>query len=138
MLYLSRASARSSREGTEQDYDGYASYSNQIFTNIYLNDFDQDVKNRLPVKHYLRFADDCLLLAPGRQELEALLPKISEAIGMLGMSARGSVRVLRVSRTLADLQERDLVSEEIIAEAVSYRSLERLSNIVHSGGAVRV
>jgi hypothetical protein len=30
------------------------------------------------VRHYLRFADDCLFLAPGRHELEDLLPKIEE------------------------------------------------------------
>ncbi len=52
--------------------------TSQIFTNIYLNDFDQYVKHRLRIKHYLRFADDCLFLAPGQQELEKLLPKIEE------------------------------------------------------------
>jgi RNA-directed DNA polymerase len=52
--------------------------TSQIFTNIYLNDFDQYMKHTLRVRHYLRFADDCLFLAPGRHELEDLLPKIEE------------------------------------------------------------
>jgi retron-type reverse transcriptase len=52
--------------------------TSQIFTNIFLNDFDQYVKHTLRVKHYLRFADDCLFLAPHRQELEDLLPIIEE------------------------------------------------------------
>ena len=56
--------------------------TSQIFTNIYLNDFDQYVKHSLRVKHYLRFADDCLLLAPHRQELEELLPKIEEFLAL--------------------------------------------------------
>jgi hypothetical protein len=45
---------------------------------LHLNDFDQYVKHNLRVRHYLRFADDCLFLAPGWHELEDLLPKIEE------------------------------------------------------------
>lgn len=56
--------------------------TSQIFTNIYLNDFDQYVKHALRVKHYLRFADDCLFIAPHRQELEELLPKIEEFLAL--------------------------------------------------------
>jgi magnesium chelatase family protein len=59
---------------------------------------------------------------------------LSEAIRRLGMSARGYVRVLRVSRTIADLEGREDITDEVVAEAVSYRSLERLAHIVHSGG----
>ncbi len=59
---------------------------------------------------------------------------LSEAIRRLGMSARGFVRVLRVSRTIADLGGVDEINDEIVAEAVSYRSLERLANVVHNGG----
>jgi magnesium chelatase family protein len=59
---------------------------------------------------------------------------LSEAIRRLGMSARGYVRVLRVSRTIADLQGLAEINDEVVAEAVSYRSLERLANVVHNGG----
>jgi magnesium chelatase family protein len=59
---------------------------------------------------------------------------LSEAIRRLGMSARGYVRILRVSRTIADLGGVEEINDEVVAEAVSYRSLERLANVVHSGG----
>jgi magnesium chelatase family protein len=43
------------------------------------------------------------------------------------LSARGYYRVLRVSRTIADLGAHEHVSDEHIAEAVAFRSLERMS-----------
>lgn len=60
---------------------------------------------------------------------------LTEAVRQIGISARGYTRVLRVAVTIADLAEQDVVTEEIVAEAVSYRSLDRLSNIVHGTGA---
>jgi magnesium chelatase family protein len=70
-------------------------------------------------------------IALGAKEL------LSQAIKRLGMSARGYVRVLRVARTIADLAGSDEITEEMVAEAVSYRSLERLSNIIHGAQAFR-
>lgn len=52
--------------------------TSQIFTNIYLNEFDQYVKHNLRTKHYLRFADDCLFLSHRRDYLERMIPCIQE------------------------------------------------------------
>lgn len=69
------------------------------------------------------------LITPGATAL------LSQAIKRLGLSARGYVRVLRVARTIADLAGRGQIDEEAIAEAVSYRSLDRLTNSIHHGRA---
>lgn len=47
------------------------------------------------------------------------------ATSRLGLSARGVHRVLRVARTIADLEGGDAVAARHVAEAIAYRSLER-------------
>lgn len=51
-------------------------------------------------------------------ESKALLLRVSERFGL---SARGYHRVLRVARTIADLNESECIEKRHVAEAVSYR-----------------
>jgi magnesium chelatase family protein len=62
----------------------------------------------------------CELDSAGNRLLEVVTDR-------LGLSARSYNRILKVARTIADLEGSTAVREQHLAEAVQYRSLDRKS-----------
>ncbi len=50
--------------------------TSQLFSNIYLNVFDQFVKHKLKTKYYIRYVDDFVFLSTDKKYLENLIPEI--------------------------------------------------------------
>lgn len=81
----------------------------------------QDEKNlqcnaEMQSRHLRRW---CVLDEPSRAVLEG-------AIRKLGLSARATDRILKVSRTIADLHNSDPIQVSHLAEAIQYRTIDRM------------
>jgi magnesium chelatase family protein len=77
-------------------------------TNIYFN----SRMNHKQIKKFCQLSDSA-------KEL------LRQAINELGFSARAYDKILKISRTIADLAQEDEIRAEHIAEAIQYRSLDR-------------
>jgi len=48
--------------------------TSQLLVNIYMNEFDQFIKHKLKAKHYIRYADDFVILSEDKNHLLKTLP----------------------------------------------------------------
>ncbi len=52
--------------------------TSQLLVNIYMNEFDHFMKRNIKAKHYIRYADDFVILHEDKNYLENMLPKIEK------------------------------------------------------------
>lgn len=55
--------------------------TSQLLVNVYMNEFDQFAKHLLKATHYIRYADDFVILSKDKAWLESLIPRISGFLG---------------------------------------------------------
>jgi len=54
--------------------------TSQLFSNIYLNEFDQWAKHTLKAHYYLRYCDDFIILHPSADHLRGIVPVIQKTL----------------------------------------------------------
>ena len=52
--------------------------TSQLFANVYLHELDWHIKQRMRVRHYLRYCDDFVMLAPSMQEAVRLVEQADD------------------------------------------------------------
>ena len=52
--------------------------TSQLFANVYMNEFDQFVKHVLKIRHYIRYADDFVILSHDKDYLDEFVPRIND------------------------------------------------------------
>lgn len=73
-------------------------YLSQYLANFYLAYFDHWLKENRRVKHYFRYADDIVILAPTKAELHALLADIRQYLATeLKLEVKGNYQVFPVA-----------------------------------------
>ena len=50
--------------------------TSQIFANIYLNELDQFIKHELKERHYIRYADDFIIISKDNGYLKNLIDRL--------------------------------------------------------------
>ena len=66
---------------------------------------------------------NCSLTTSGKQ-------LIKRAVEKLSLSTRAYIQLLKVSRTIADLEGQQQISAHHLAEAIQYRSIDRLKGVL--------
>lgn len=61
--------------------------TSQLFSNVYLNDFDQFMKRTVKCKYYGRYVDDAFVVSPDRDWLLSIVPQVQQFLeGRLGLT----------------------------------------------------
>jgi magnesium chelatase family protein len=87
---------------------------------------DIQIERFKKLKNVFKNADMSSRLIRKYCELDAASQEILKmAMNRLGLSARAYDRILKVARTIADLESKENIKAEHISEAIQYRSLDR-------------
>ncbi len=119
--------------------------TSQLFANIYLNEVDHFVKERLIVKHYVRYMDDMIILHKNKQQLWEWLSEIREFLKTLQLELNEKTAVFNSKKGIDFLGYRQFSNYRILRKRIikkNYRkfnkfmkvkvSQEQINNSLHS------
>ena len=111
----------------------------KLLANVYLDQLDHFVKETLGVRHYLRYMDDFVLLAPDRASIDRYRARVEDFVRRdLCLNLNPKTRTLRVRDGIECCGARVRVTHITPRRASlrrSYRRLRKLARLVGAGAA---
>ena len=120
---------------------GLGSQVSQITELAVLDDLDHYIKERLHIKHYLRYMDDFILIHDDRSILENALKEITERLAVLGLTLNNKTQIFPLKQGIVWLKWRFILTDtgkvvrRISRKSVvrERRKLIRMSRLVSAG-----
>jgi len=89
---------------------GLGSQLSQITELAVLDDLDHYIKERLRIKHYLRYADDFVLIHPDQQTLQACLSDIRSKLAEIGLQLNSMTQIYPLKQGVKFLKWRFILT----------------------------
>ncbi len=110
---------------------GIGALTSQLFANIYLNELDHFIKERLRVHWYVRYMDDFLLLGPDKKEMHRLRQEIEQFLwDKLRLRTNGKTQVFPVNRGITFLGYRIWPTHTLLKSAAKKRMKKKLRQLM--------
>jgi hypothetical protein len=113
--------------------------TSQFFANVYMNDFDNFVKRRLKVKHYIRYVDDFVLFDTSKERLQELYIEIRNYLHFnLKLELRADTKLKKHSDGLDFLgyiiRENYILTRQRVVKNYKYKKANYLQNYENQKG----
>lgn len=77
-------------------------YTSQWFANYYLQDLDHFIKEKLDIKHYIRYVDDLVILGGNKRRLHQVRKEIEQFLNHKNLRLKKNWQVFLVSKRFID------------------------------------
>lgn len=103
--------------------------TSQLLVNVYMHEFDYYVKHNLKAKHYIRYADDFILLSADKTWLAAQIPKIATFLhGVLALHLHpGKISIRSLASGVDFLGWVHFPDHRVLRPATARRMRKRIS-----------
>ena len=89
---------------------GLGSQASQLIELAILDDLDHYIKERLRIRHYIRYMDDFILIHPDRSVLEHALREITEKVNALGLTLNQKTHIYPLRQGIKFLRWRYILT----------------------------
>ena len=81
-------------------------YTSPWFAEFYLQPLDNYIKQELGVKHYIRYADDLVLIGNNKKKLRKAMYGVIDFVKGLGLTVKHDYQLYRIQRNCKDRKHR--------------------------------